>query len=220
MNFDYAFAWSILPDLLPGLWVTFRIVICGFICALVLGTVIAMVQRLSCPSLRAFCDTWLAFFRNTPLLVQLYFLFFALPLAGIALPAELTGILGLGFYYGAYIAEALRGAINKVDRGQWEAARALDLPSIYIWRDIILPQALKPLLPLLGNYLIGMFKETPLLAIITIPELFQAARQIAGLTYRYTEPYTLMAILFLGISLPVSLLFKFMERRGSHDHFK
>ncbi|QKJ88390.1 ectoine/hydroxyectoine ABC transporter permease subunit EhuD [Paramixta manurensis] len=218
MNFDYAFAWSILPDLLPGLWVTFKVVLCGFLCALALGIALALLQRIPFTPLTKLCHAWLAFFRNTPLLVQLYFLFFALPLTGITFPAIFTGVLGLGLYYSAYIADALRGAINKVDRGQWEAAQALDLSHYHIWRDIILPQALKPLLPVLGNYLIGMFKETPLLAIITIPELFQAARQVAGLTYRYTEPYTLMALLFLGISLPVSLLFKFLERRGSHDN--
>lgn len=79
-----------------------------------------------------------------------------------------------------------------------------------------MPQAFKPMLPVLGNYLIGMFKETPLLAVITIPELFQAAKQIAGLTYRYNEPYTLMALLFLLISLPTSLLFSYLERRRAH----
>ncbi len=216
MDFDFAFAWSILPDLLPGLLVTFEVVVAGFLLATLLGMTVAVLLRLPSRIVATVCQAYVTFFRNTPLLVQLYFLFFALPLSGLTLPAMATGVIGMGLYYGAYIAEAFRGAINGVARGQWEAALALDLPMLTIWRRIILPQALKPMLPVLGNYLIGMFKETPLLAVITIPELFQAAKQIAGLTYRYNEPYTLMALLFLLISLPTSLLFRYLERRRSH----
>ena len=216
MDFDFAFAWSILPDLLPGLLVTFEVVLAGFIVATLLGMLVAVLLQLPSRILTAVCRAYVSFFRNTPLLVQLYFLFFALPLSGLTLPAIVTGVVGMGLYYGAYIAEAFRGAINGVPQGQWEAARALDFSPVTQWTRIILPQALKPMLPVLGNYLIGMFKETPLLAVITIPELFQAAKQVAGLTSRYNEPYTLMAILFLLISLPTSLLFSYLERRRAH----
>lgn len=213
MDFDFQLAWSILPDLLKGLAVTVRVVVLGFCLATLLGVVIALLQRSHLASLRRACAAYLSFLRNTPLMVQLYVLFFALPQAGLTLPAISTGVIGLGLYYSAYIAEAWRGAIDGVPRGQWEAARALDLDRSTTWRRIVLPQALKPMLPVLGNYLIGMFKETPLLAVITIPELFQAAKQVAGLTYHYNEPYTLMALLFLLISVPTSLLFKYLENR-------
>ncbi|MGY2197938.1 ectoine/hydroxyectoine ABC transporter permease subunit EhuD [Pseudomonas gingeri] len=214
MEFDIEFAWSILPDLLRGLLVTVQVVVLGFLLAVLLGLILAIAQRSPFAAPRRFCQGYLSFFRNTPLMVQLYVLFFALPSAGITLPAISTGVIGLGLYYSAYIAEAYRGAIDGVPTGQWEAARALDFDTTTTWRRIILPQALKPMLPVLGNYLIGMFKETPLLAVITIPELFQAAKQVAGMTYRYTEPYTLMAVLFLIISVPTSLLFKYLERRS------
>ncbi|BBP76438.1 ectoine/hydroxyectoine ABC transporter permease subunit EhuD [Pseudomonas gingeri NCPPB 3146 = LMG 5327] len=214
MEFDIEFAWSILPDLLRGLLVTVQVVVLGFLLAVLLGLILAIAQRSPFAAPRRFCQGYLSFFRNTPLMVQLYVLFFALPSAGITLPAISTGVIGLGLYYSAYIAEAYRGAIDGVPAGQWEAARALDFDTTTTWRRIILPQALKPMLPVLGNYLIGMFKETPLLAVITIPELFQAAKQVAGMTYRYTEPYTLMAVLFLIISVPTSLLFKYLERRS------
>ncbi|SQF99118.1 amino acid ABC transporter permease [Paucimonas lemoignei] len=213
MNFDYAFAWSILPELFMGLLVTLQVVVLGFLLAVLVGLVLAIAQRSSHRWLYRLSAGYLSFFRHTPLMVQLYVLFFALPLAGITLPAISTGVIGLGLYYGAYIAEAYRGAIKGVPRGQWEAARALDFDTMTTWQRIVLPQALKPMLPILGNYLIGMFKETPLLAVITIPELFQAAKQIAGMSYRYTEPYTVMALMFLAISVPTSLLFKFLERR-------
>ncbi len=216
MSFDWMFAWSILPELLAGLGVTLEVVVAGFCCAVLIGGAAAIARQCPFSAPRMLSRAYIAFFRQTPLLVQLYFLFFALPLSGLALPAIATGVLGLGLYYGAYIAEAFRGAINDVPKGQWEAARALDFSPPALWRRIILPQAMKPMVPVLGNYLIGMFKETPLLAVITIPELFQAAKQIAGVTYRYNEPYTLMAVLFLAISLPTSFLFNYLERRRSH----
>ncbi|WP_213879294.1 ectoine/hydroxyectoine ABC transporter permease subunit EhuD [Pseudomonas sp. dw_358] len=214
MDFDFQLAWSIVPDLLKGLLVTVRVVILGFVVATVLGMAVALLQRSPSSIVRRLCAGYLSFLRNTPLMVQLYVLFFALPQAGITLPPISTGVLGLGLYYSAYIAEAWRGAIDGIDRGQWEAASALDIERSTTWRRIILPQALKPMLPVLGNYLIGMFKETPLLAVITIPELFQAAKQVAGLTYHYNEPYTVMALLFLLISVPTSLFFKYLEKRS------
>ncbi|MFK7699709.1 ectoine/hydroxyectoine ABC transporter permease subunit EhuD [Pseudomonas caspiana] len=214
MNFDYSFAWSILPELFLGLLVTLQVVVLGFLLAVLVGLVLAVAQRSKRTWLFRLSSGYLSFFRHTPLMVQLYVLFFAFPLAGITLPAISTGVIGLGLYYGAYIAEAYRGAIEGVPEGQWEAARALDFDTATTWQRIILPQALRPMLPILGNYLIGMFKETPLLAVITIPELFQAAKQIAGMTYRYNEPYTVMALMFLAISVPTSLLFKLLERRS------
>lgn len=214
MNFDYSFAWSILPELFLGLLVTLQVVVLGFLLAVLVGLVLAVAQRSKRAWLFRLSSGYLSFFRHTPLMVQLYVLFFAFPLAGITLPAISTGVIGLGLYYGAYIAEAYRGAIEGVPEGQWEAARALDFDTATTWQRIILPQALRPMLPILGNYLIGMFKETPLLAVITIPELFQAAKQIASMTYRYNEPYTVMALMFLAISVPTSLLFKLLERRS------
>ena len=218
MNFDVAFAWSIMPKLFQGLLVTMQVVVLGFLLAVLIGLILAIAQRKRAGSVnsltRRLSSAYVSFFRNTPLMVQLYVLFFALPLAGITLPAISTGVIGLGLYYGAYIAESFRGAIEGVPAGQWEAARALDFDTATTWQRIVLPQALKPMLPVLGNYLIGMFKETPLLAVITIPELFQAAKQIAGMTYRYNEPYTVMALMFLAISVPTSLLFKYFERRS------
>lgn len=213
MEFDWAFAWSITPDLLRGLLVTVQVVVLGFVVAVVLGLLLAIAQRSAWTPVRAACAAYLSFFRSTPLMVQLYVLFFALPQAGLTLPAMSTGVIGLGLYYAAYIAETLRGAIDDVPSGQWEAARALDFDISTTWQRVILPQALKTVLPVLGNYLIGMFKETPLLAVITIPELFQAAKQVAGMTYRYNEPYTLMALLFLAISVPTSLFFRYLEHR-------
>ena len=135
------------------------------------------------------------------------------PSPGITFGALTTGILALGLNYSAYIAEVYRAGIDGVPQGQWEAARALDFSPAQTWTRVILPQALPPMLPVLGNYLIGMFKDSPLLATITVPEMFAAAEHIAGETYRYNEPYTLVGLIFLCLSYPASLAVRQLEKR-------
>ena len=211
MEFDWKFAAEILPDLLRGAIITVEATIGGFLVALVLGLVLAVGRRNKVSNW--FCAGYVEFMRNTPMLVQLYFLFYVLPLYGIRFGALETGILGLGLYYSAYIAEVYRAGIDAVPRGQWEAAHSLEMPAWQTWTRIILPQAIPPMGPVLGNSLIGMFKETPLLAVITVPELFNATMQVAGLTYRYNEPYTMVALIFLAMSYPAALLVRLFEKR-------
>jgi polar amino acid transport system permease protein len=214
--FDFHLAASILPLLLRGLAITIEATLSGFLFALVGGLLLALGLRATMLPVRAAASTIIEFLRNTPLLVQLYFIFYGLPLAGIRFSAMTTGILGMGLYYSAYIAEVYRGGIDAVHRGQWDAARALGFSRWQSWLRIILPQAIPPVIPVLGNYLIGMFKETPLLATITIPELLSAARQITGMTYRYTEPYAMIALIFLVISYSTSLVFRRLERKRAN----
>jgi polar amino acid transport system permease protein len=216
MEFDVGFAWDILPDLLRGAIVTAQATFGGFLVALVLGLVLAISRRSRHRWLVGIAGSFVEFVRNSPLLVQLYFIFYGLPFFGVVLSAMITGILGLGLYYSAYIAEVYRAGIEAVPPSQWEAARSLDLSPSHTWRRIILPQAVPPMLPILGNYLISMFKDTPLLATITIPEMFNAAEQVAGTTYRYNEPYTLLALIFLTLSYPSSLVFRRLESRATN----
>jgi polar amino acid transport system permease protein len=210
MQFDLSFALSILPDLLRGAIVTFEATLGGFALSLLGGLILAVGRR---SALAGACAAYIEFMRNTPLLVQLYFIFYVLPLAGLTLGAMTTGIVALGLNYSAYIAEVYRAGIDGVPRGQWEAARSLSFSRWDSWVRIVLPQAIPPMMPVMGNYLIGMFKDTPLLATITIPEMFNAAMQVAGSTYRYNEPYTLVALIFLAMSYPASLLVRGLERR-------
>ena len=213
MKFDLSFALEILPALLRGAIVTAEATFGGMALALVGGLVLALGRRSRVPGLPRLSASYVLFMRNTPLLVQIYFLFYVLPFAGIMFGALTTGILALGLNYSAYIAEVYRAGIDGVPQGQWEAARALDFSSGQTWRRIILPQALPPMLPVLGNYLIGMFKDSPLLATITVPEMFAAAEHIAGETYRYNEPYTLVGLIFLCLSYPASLAVRQLEKR-------
>ena len=217
MSFDFGFALSILPVLLQGAVLTILATIGGFAGALVGGAVVATMQRSDVKALRFLAIGFVYVIRNTPLLVQLYFVFYVLPSFGITIGALSAGILGLSLHYSAFIAEVYRAGIGAVPVGQFEAADALGLGTVQKWALVIAPQAVRPILPVLGNYLIGMFKETPILATITVIELFGAAQDVAGKTYRYNEPYTLVALIFLAISIPCSLLVRRLDstRKGA-----
>lgn len=217
MSFDFGFALSILPILLRGAVLTVLATFGGFAGALVGGAIVAAMQRSDIKALRYIAIGFVYVIRNTPLLVQLYFVFYVLPSFGITIGALAAGILGLSLHYSAFIAEVYRAGIGAVPVGQFEAADALGLRTLQKWALVIAPQALKPILPVLGNYLIGMFKETPILATITVIELFGAAQDVAGKTYRYNEPYTLVALIFLAISIPCSLLVRRLDatRKGA-----
>ncbi|MFA5504498.1 MAG: ectoine/hydroxyectoine ABC transporter permease subunit EhuD, partial [Vulcanimicrobiota bacterium] len=168
---NLAFAWEILPFLLQGLQVTVLATVLGFALALVLGLLIAVARRSSVRLLSYPTAFVVEFLRSTPLLVQLYFLFYVLPNLGVSMSPLVTGVLGLGLHYAAYTSEVYRGGIDAVPRGQWEAAVALNLNSMQTFRFIILPQAIPPIIPALGNRLVSMFKDTPLLSAITVVEL-------------------------------------------------
>jgi polar amino acid transport system permease protein len=210
--FDFQFLISILPALMRGLRVTVEATLGGYALALIVGLVLALGRRSGRTPVRRACEGYVAFMRCTPLLVQLYFAFYVLPSFGVRFDALTTGILCLGLHIGAYIAEVYRAGIGSVPEGQWEAAAALGLRPLPVWGRVILPQALPPMIPPLGNYLVGLFKETPLLAAITVIDVFGAANNIAGQTYRYNEPYTAAAIILLGVSLIAVAVVRRMER--------
>jgi polar amino acid transport system permease protein len=211
--FDPAFAASILPDLFRALGVTVQAVLAGMAIALVLGLLWAAARRAPQRWLAQPVGWWVELVRSTPLLIQLYFFYYVLPATGITLSAKLTGILALGLHYSSYTSEVYRAGIESVPRGQWEAARALSLGRLRTWRAVILPQAIPPVVPALGNYLIAMFKDSPLLAAITVMELLQTAKIIGAETFRYFEPLTLVGLLFLAVSLASSRLVRVLEKR-------
>jgi len=211
--FDLRFAAEILPELLGALVVTVEAALLGTLLALVLGLVWAVVRR-SRRYWMARPVRWIVdFIRSTPLLIQLYFLYFGLPAFGVSASPLLTGILGLGLHYSTYCSEVYRAGIEGVPRGQWEAARALGFRRLDTWRRGVLPQAIPPIVPALGNYLISMFKDSPLLAAITVTELLQTAKVIGAERFRYLEPLTLVGLLFLAVSLVASRGVRWLELR-------
>ena len=210
-NWEYAF--SVLPEMLRAFVVTLQATVAGFTLAVVLGLVWATLRM---APVRAIARTayWIVeFVRSTPLLIQLYFLYYVLPEYGVSLSPFTIGILALGLHYACYTAEVYRAGIEAIPAGQWEAARALNLSAPWTWLRIILPQAVPPTLPMLGNYLIAMFKETPLLAAITVMEMLQTAKLIGAESFRYLEPLTITGAVFLIVSLIASYAVRRLEIR-------
>jgi len=208
---DWQFALEILPRLLGGLVVTVEATLVGFVLAVVLGLFLALARRSENPWLSQPVGAVVEFIRSTPLLVQLFFFFFVLPRYGLRLPAFLVGTLALGLHYATYTSEVYRAGIDAVDRGQWEAATALNFSPLRIWVGVILPQAIPPMIPALGNYLIGMFKESAQLLAITVTELMLTARVIGTETFRFLEPITLAGLLYFLISYPSALIVQRLE---------
>lgn len=198
---DWEFTWRILPELLRGLVVTVQATVLGMIFALALGLLWAVLQRTHVRGVARATRIVVDFVRNTPLLVQIYFFFYVMPDLGLTLAPLTTGILALGLHYSAYTAEIYRAGLDGVPRGQWEAAAALDLSAVQTFRHVILPQAIPPVVPALGNRFIALFKDTPMLSAITVLELLQRAKIIGSESFRYLEPITLVGLLFLLVSL-------------------
>nr|CAD6425614.1 ectoine/hydroxyectoine ABC transporter permease subunit EhuD [Rhizobium sp. Q54] len=192
---------SILPIILIGLTVTLKAAAAGFAIALVLGLVFALLRRSRVKVISWTTAFIVEFLRDTPLLVQLFFLYYVLPNFGIVLPAFLTGALALGLQYAAYTSEVYRGGIEAVGRGQWEAATALNLTRMQTYRDIIIPQAIPRIVPAMGNYLVAMIKETPVLSVITVLEMMGLANMIGERTFEYLVPLTLVGLIFLLLTL-------------------
>jgi len=213
VTWDWSFAWGILPELLEGLAVTVQITLIGSAIAMVLGLVIAVVRHSKLPVISALVGGLVQFIRGTPLLVQAFFLFFVFPSYGLTLPALATGIIAIGVHYSAYAAEAYRAGIESVPRGQWEAATALSLSPRRRWTVVVLPQAIRAVIPSLGNYVIAMFKDSAILAAITVVEVLNTAQAIGSDSFRYLEPLTLAALLYLLVSYPAAKLIRRLEHR-------
>ncbi|CVI57406.1 ectoine/hydroxyectoine ABC transporter permease subunit EhuD [Agrobacterium leguminum] len=192
---------SILPIILIGLTVTLKAAAAGFAIALVLGLVFALLRRSRVRMISWTTALVVEFLRDTPLLVQLFFLYYVLPDFGIVLPAFLTGALALGLQYAAYTSEVYRGGIEAVHHGQWEAATALNLTRMQTYRDIIIPQAIPRIVPAMGNYLVAMIKETPVLSVVTVLEMMGLANMIGERTFEYLVPLTLVGLIFLLLTI-------------------
>lgn len=192
---------SILPIILIGLTVTLKAAAAGFAIALILGLVFALLRRSRVKLISWPTAVVVEFLRDTPLLVQLFFLYYVLPEFGIVLPAFLTGALALGLQYAAYTSEVYRGGMEAVHHGQWEAATALNLTRMQTYRDIIIPQAIPRIVPAMGNYLVAMIKETPVLSVVTVLEMMGLANMIGERTFEYLVPLTLVGLIFLLVTI-------------------
>jgi polar amino acid transport system permease protein len=214
MELDFSPVWSGWSQLLHGALVTVEITAVSLLLGCVLGLLIG-IGRLN-PKRRviyAFCTAYVAAIRGTPLLVQLFILFFGLPQFGILLPAFVCGMMGMGIYSGAYVSEIVRGAIQSIDRGQMEAARSIGLSAGQAMRNVILPQAIVRMIPPLGNEFIALIKNSALVSLLTIHDLMHEGQKIISVSYRSLEVYLAVAVVYFVLTGLTSLALGRVELR-------
>ena len=210
--------WNILVDSFPklleyGVRVTVPLTILSFLLALLISVVVALIQYAKVKVLRQLCRFYIWVIRGTPLLVQLYLVFYGLPSVGIVLPAFPTAVLVFGFNEGAYMAETVRGALESVSVGQVEAGYCVGLNYLQIMTRVVLPQAFRTAFPALSNSLISMLKGTSLAATITVTEMFRQAQVINGRVYESLGLYTEVALIYLAFCTLLTWLQHLGERR-------
>lgn len=213
MIWDWGYAIKIVPALAQASLVTIEATVLGFALAATLGLVLAILRMSPLRLVAVPAGLLVEFIRSTPLLIQIFFLYFVLPEFGMVIDAFAVGVLALGMHYATYCAEVYRAGLENVPRGQWEAAIALNLSAFHTFRDVVIPQAIPPVIPALGNYFVALFKETPLLSAIAVMELMQRAKILGSQTFRYIEPITIAGVFFLVMSLIAAALIRYVEHR-------
>ena len=214
MELDFSPVWAGWRSLLQGGLVTVEITAVSLALGCVMGLLVG-IGRLN-PKRRvvyALCTSYVAAIRGTPLLVQLFLLFFGLPQFGILLPAFVCGVIGLGIYSGAYVSEIVRGAIQSIDRGQMEAARSVGMSYGTAMRSIILPQALVRMIPPLGNEFIALIKNSALVSLLTIHDLMHEGQKIISVSYRSLEVYLAIAVMYFVLTGLTTLALRHIEQR-------
>ena len=210
-DWRWEFTWDILPRLIWATGNTLLAAGLGYAIAVVLGLILALAQRTHVQPLTMAVREFVEFIRSTPLVLQIFFVFYVGPQFGIRLSPWTAGMIAIGLHYAAYLSEVYRGGLDSVAKGQWEAATSLNMTMAHTYWRIIIPQALPPSLAGMGNYLVGIFKDTPMLSVIGVAELMHTANAIGSEHYRYLEPYTMVGIIFLMISLPTAALIRVFE---------
>lgn len=227
---DWANKWAIFVQkmqvekyqelLANGFYTTIKIAVLGLIIGILIGTIIASIKvapkyKFIIRFLEKICDVYTAFFRGTPIMVQLLLAWYILfPMLGIQLDKNIVGILVFGFNSGAYVSEIMRSGLNSVDKGQMEAGRAVGLSYLQTMIKIVIPQAIKNILPTLGNEFIQLIKETSVLSFITITDLYKALKDIAMANQQYEVviPYLLLGVMYIVLVLLITLLVRMLEK--------
>ena len=211
-EWKWDFVYQILPKMLLATLNTIMAAGTGYAIAVVVGMLFLIGQRTPYKIINIIVREIVEFIRSTPLLIQLFFVYFVGPQFGIVLSAWVSAMITIGLHFGTYLSEVYRGALEGVPKSQLEACRALNFTTLYTYRRIVLPQAFPIAIPGMGNYLVGIFKDTPLLSTIGVAELFHAATSVGGENYRYLEPYTMVGVIFLALSIPAAIGIRKLER--------
>lgn len=217
-DWDQDFAREIFPDLVEGLWLTFRITLAALAIAVIGGLVLALLRRSRWRIIRWPVGFVIEFIRSTPLLVQIFFVYFVFPEFDVVLEPMTAAVGTLGLHYATYMSESYRAGIDAVPAGQWEASTALNLSRLTTWRAVILPQAVPTVIPALGNYLVSALKDAPVVAVtVSLLDVLGTANDIQGDFFRGTEPYTIAGLLFLALSIPLSIFARVLEKRYGYQ---
>ena len=216
---DWSFIGKYAPMYVQAAGLTLRIGGIGVALSLLLGFACCMIRYFRLPLLRQLAGAYIELARNTPLLVQLFFLYFGLPKIGVKISSEACAIIGLTFLGGAYMAEALRSGLEAVDRTQVESGMCIGLTTAQNIRYVVLPQALATAVPAVGANVIFLLKETSVFSAVALADLMYVAKDLIGMYYETDEALLMLVAAYLVILLPLSLLFSFIERRMRYAGF-
>jgi polar amino acid transport system permease protein len=211
---DFSFLWAYRWLILAGLGVTIAYTVGTILLGLAIGLVTGLLRLSRNPMITAPLVAYVEIFRCTPLLVQIVWFYYALPvILGIDIPAHVAAVLVLSLYTGAFYAEIIRGGVNSIERGQWDAARAIGMRRNQVMRHVILPQAVKRMIPPFMNQSIIQLKNTSLVSTIAVADLLYQGTIITAATYRPLEVYTMVAIIYFLVLFPLTLAAQQVERR-------
>lgn len=218
---EWARAYHLLPDFLGVLWagaiMTVVVTAGGFVLSVLLGIVLAGCRTGRSRTLRVLVYVYVEVFRAVPVLTQLFIIYFGLGAIGIKLSPIPAAIVGFGLNGGAYLTEVFRAGIEAVDRGQTEAALAIGMTRLTALRSIVLPQAIRTVLPSIANFAIGLLKDTSLASAVAAPELSFNAHMLVDRTFLSTQIYLLVAAFYLAMSLPLSAVARRLERSAARS---
>lgn len=200
-----------IGPLLGGLLITVELTLVVIVISLICGLFVALAGMSKIAPVRWVIKAYIEVIRGTPLLLQLIYVYYVLPSIGIRLNAFTAGVLALALNYSAYISEVYRGGILAIPRGQHDAAAALGMTHALAMRRIVLPQAVRIVIPTLGNYFIGLFKDTALASAVSIQELVYTAQVRAALSYQYFTLYTVVGVMYFAVSFPAARLVSYLE---------
>jgi polar amino acid transport system permease protein len=219
MNLDWNFIIENVPLYKKALWLTLKLAFLGISLSIVIGLVCSLIQYFQVKVLKQIVQVYLELSRNTPLLIQLFFLYYGLPKMGITISAEGCAIIGLAFLGGSYMSEAFRSGIEAVPITQIETGKSVGLSNVQLTRYIILPQAFSYSVPAFGANCIFLIKETSIFSGIAILELMNTTKDLIGIFYKTNESLLMLVVSYLIILLPLSLFLTWLERRLRHAEF-
>ena len=213
-HWDFSFLWMYRWLLVTGLGVTVLYTVASIVAGLVIGLGVGLMRLSRSWFVNAPLIAYIEAFRCTPLLVQIIWFYYALPvLVGLDIPAAVAGFLVLSLYTGAFYAEIFRGGVLSIERGQWDAARAIGMRRRQVLRTVILPQAIKRMIPPFMNQSIIQLKNTSLVSTIAVSDLLYQGTLITSATYRPLETYTTVAVIYFAVLFPLTLAAQAVERR-------